>query len=431
MEKQYDIFKIPKGNGKFRTIYAPKGEYKKALSDLVSNLARKMDKLDKNKCNFAFMNGKNCISNAEKHIGYNYTLSLDLSDFFDSVKIDMVKNILNKEELELCFIDGVARQGLSTSPSIANLAFLKCDDAIIRALKKQKIQAIYTRYADDLTFSFDLKEHTGKIINIVKQIVNRAGFKINYSKTKLQDARNGRIIITGVGVDREGVHPTRKILKKIRAATHQENSNSLQGLVEWSKCKKPKNKESKESDIKELLNLARKWGISLRKKDIKHIPYKESVELENNCVISGDPIDMLGMSTFTTGWTSCMSKTGCYRKGVPFWILLKGTRIAYQKSNKTISFGKIERHRMISRCLVHELRNGVLVYDKFYGNNTEVLENELKKFGVISIKEARKLYAGEKVVGNVVERYRPYFDSLKSGTGIRKNTTTRIRYAFV
>ena len=62
-----------------------------------------------------------------------------------------------------------------------------------------------------------------KILFIVKQAVEQFGFKINTKKTKLQDIRNGRIIITGIAIDKKGIYPTRKTKKKIRAAKHQYN----------------------------------------------------------------------------------------------------------------------------------------------------------------------------------------------------------------
>ena len=48
------------------------------------------------------------------------------------------------------------------------------------------------------------------------------------------------VIITGVAIDDKGAHPTRKTLKKIRAAKHSGNNKSLYGLLEWSKCNPPK-----------------------------------------------------------------------------------------------------------------------------------------------------------------------------------------------
>jgi len=72
------------------------------------------------------------------------------------------------------------------------------------------------------------------------QAVESCGFIINNNKTKFQNYKNGRRVITGVGVDNTGVYPTRKTIKRIRAAAHQDNEPQLNGLLEWSKCKLPK-----------------------------------------------------------------------------------------------------------------------------------------------------------------------------------------------
>lgn len=122
---------------------------------------------------------------------------------------------------------------------IATIAFLPCDRRIVELLGKLDIRAVYTRYADDLAFSFDDRRQAGRIGVIVRQIVEKHGFKINDRKTKLQDAKNGRTVITGLAIDSRGIYPTRRTRKKIRAAIHQQNIQSLRGLVEWSKCKLP------------------------------------------------------------------------------------------------------------------------------------------------------------------------------------------------
>ena len=106
-------------------------------------------------------------------------------------------------------------------------------------LNKLDISAVYTRYADDLVFSFNERRYAGQICTIVRQIVENQGFKINERKTTLQDAKNGRVIVTGIAIDPKGLYPTRRTKKKIRAAIHQENSSSLRGLLDWSKCKLP------------------------------------------------------------------------------------------------------------------------------------------------------------------------------------------------
>ena len=236
----YSKSHIPKNNGKTRTIYTVSDEDKKILRSQIPYLEKKLSEHDVTNVNYAFEKGKNCVLNSFQHIGYEYTLSMDLVNFFDSVSKSHVSKLLDDEIIELCFIDGAPRQGLPTSPLIATIAFLKCDELICNQLKKYKLDAVYTRYADDLIFSFNTKSDRGKIFTIVSQAVRSCGFEINKPKTKYQNIKNGRIIITGVAIDDKGIYPTRKIKKKIRAAAHQRNEKSLNGLLEWAKCNLPK-----------------------------------------------------------------------------------------------------------------------------------------------------------------------------------------------
>lgn len=239
MKKQYKIIKLPKGNGKFRTIYAPSKAYKTKLKTLLLDLQQKLHNLDEEKTIQGFMRGRGPVSNAHKHVGYDYTLSMDLEDFFDSVRVDMADAYLNEEEKELCFIDGVARQGLPTSPLIANLAFYKLDNTIKEALSEVGAYVMYTRYADDMIFSFNKKEMSETIIALVTEIVTKGGFKVNVTKTKLQCAKQGRRQITGLSVGDRSIHPTRRLKRKIRAALHQKKRDQAFGLLTWAECKEP------------------------------------------------------------------------------------------------------------------------------------------------------------------------------------------------
>lgn len=245
---EYKIVCIPKRPGKFREICIISNEDKERLRNLLPELEGVLLSQDTTKANFAFEKGKNCALNAMQHIGYKYTLSMDLEDFFDSINPQHVSDLIAEEIIKECFVNGAPKQGLPTSPIIATIAFLRCDEEIVQMLGDKKIDAVYTRYADDLIFSFNNKKDAGKISNLVRRIIERSGFKINNNKTRIQNSKNGRIVITGIGVDAEGIHPTRRTKKRIRAAIHQKNLVELQGLLEWEKCKLPKLVELLESN---------------------------------------------------------------------------------------------------------------------------------------------------------------------------------------
>lgn len=234
------IIRLAKSKSQFRLIYNPNYEYKRYLKSLLPTLEKILENLNGRDLNYAFSHGRNSALNAFQHIGHRYTLSLDLKDFFDSIRKDHVSKLIPSNIIEHCFVDGAPRQGLPTSPIISSIAFSACDQKILKSLKSFKLDATYTRYADDLIFSFKNKADGGKISTLVRHALSEHGFHINERKTKLQDIKNGRVIITGIAIDSNGLHPTRTTLKRIRAAKHQNNKPSFTGLEEWSKCKFPK-----------------------------------------------------------------------------------------------------------------------------------------------------------------------------------------------
>lgn len=240
------VLKIKKRRGQYRTIYAPDKVEKKRLQTAL----RWIDAAQWRVCDYrivhGFMRGKNPVTNAMAHIGKDITISMDLADFFDHVKFEHVEDTFRRRsEGELafvkryCFVDGAARQGLPTSPAMANIAFAKYDAEIMRRVRNIDPGAVYTRYADDLTFSFN---RTISIIPFEMMIAQMIGpdFVLNSRKTSVQHARQGRRVITGVAVDEHGVHAPRKVRRKLRAALHQQNTSSAKGLQEWCSLKVPK-----------------------------------------------------------------------------------------------------------------------------------------------------------------------------------------------
>lgn len=234
---------ISKKNGKIRRIYIPNENLKMLLKSLLKHLEIIYINNSIYDCDHAFLKGKNCVTNASMHIHNRYVLSLDIENFFESLPTNDLKKYLSNQILDLILVHGKIIQGFPTSPYLANIAMIEIDNAIIQALNSQEI--IYSRYADDLTFSFNNKEIASYIFQKVRSILRIYNLKINAKKTRLQDKKNGRAIITGIGVCMHMVHPTRKTLKKIRAAQHQNNFLSEKGLVSWSLCKIPKQRSLK------------------------------------------------------------------------------------------------------------------------------------------------------------------------------------------
>ncbi|MCG8668829.1 MAG: reverse transcriptase family protein, partial [Pseudomonadales bacterium] len=235
----YRKVNIPKGRKGVRSLYIPNEELKSKLRSFLPHLQRIAMEQDQHNVCHAFIKGRNCVTNAQPHVGYKYSVSLDIEDFFDSIRRKHVDEFIEDELISLCFIDGAPRQGLPTSPLIANIALSAVDRSIYKSLGAVCGIFSYTRYADDITISFNNNAEIKKVIFIVRNALISEGFRINERKTKVQCSVNGRRIITGVGVDEKGVHPTRKALKSLRAASHQNNLSSVRGLIQWVLCKAP------------------------------------------------------------------------------------------------------------------------------------------------------------------------------------------------
>lgn len=237
---------IIKNSGQLRKIYIPTIEFKALLQHVGISLKHIYHVQKIVDCDHAFCNGRNSITNAQAHITQRYVLSLDIKDFFDSITTEYLKPYVSADTLKIILINNRLPQGFPTSPILSNIAMIPFDAQLSQALNKINPTIIYTRYADDLTFSFNDLTYKDSIMSAVLGLFRLHKFKLNKTKMKLQDKHNGRAIITGVGVSMTGVHPTRKTLKKIRAALHQNNHESWRGLVEWSLCKSPKTIDSPE-----------------------------------------------------------------------------------------------------------------------------------------------------------------------------------------
>lgn len=227
------IFKIKKKSGKWRTIYAPSPDEKEACLEVLPSIAATARSLDTEGTQHGFTKGRSPVTNALAHVGWGYTLSMDLEDFFDSVTPDHVAagergtGFSYSTDGDL-FFDGAARQGLPTSPALANLAAAPMDADIHSLNRKARFGKLfhYTRYADDLAFSFNLQSVGLMLLREVPKIIEAHGFKLNTDKTHWQCAKAGRRMITGAAVD-NFLHVPRETKRRIRAAAHQLETGRL------------------------------------------------------------------------------------------------------------------------------------------------------------------------------------------------------------
>ena len=212
----YSTYRIPKGKGKFRTITAPSDELKAFQKSFMSHL----ESIPLHNSAHGFVKGKSISTNAFPHIKKKFVLSMDLKDFFPSVKTDMVKKIFEFHNIDQKYVEfvtykGGLPQGSPCSPVISNLYCYDLDIELSFFAEKNGLD--YTRYADDLTFSGN--KFDKRYIKEIKTIVNRHKLIVHPRKTKVM-WQNQRQIVTGVIVNEKLNMPIEK-RKKMRALNHQ------------------------------------------------------------------------------------------------------------------------------------------------------------------------------------------------------------------
>lgn len=237
----YVEFQIPKRRG-MRTIAAPKQRLKTAQRWLLDNV---FSSLTPHEAAHGFRRGRSVVTNARPHVGRGLVLKLDLQDFFPTIHLRRVEGMLlgcgysgdvawllsRLATYRSRLPDGraaqpaVLPQGAPTSPVLANVITRRLDARL--AGLAAKFGANYTRYADDLTFSF-VEPHPpklGRFLWWVNAICQQEGFFENASKRRFL-RRGGRQEVTGLVVN-AGVSVPRHVRRRFRAALHGVRTRGL------------------------------------------------------------------------------------------------------------------------------------------------------------------------------------------------------------
>jgi retron-type reverse transcriptase len=191
-----------------------------------------------------FQPGLSIADNAKIHSGADVVISIDLEDFFPTVKFPRVYGALQAVGFHkrvagmitsICTWDGALPQGAPTSPRLSNMVAYRMDSKIKSYMEKKKWK--YTRYADDITVSFrqednpdfELKSVDG-IIAVLKRIIMEEGFRVNEAKTKIM-RKGRRQWVTGL-VANEHPNILKTKFKTVRAAVHNAK---MRGVLQASK----------------------------------------------------------------------------------------------------------------------------------------------------------------------------------------------------
>ncbi len=193
-----------------------------------------------------FVRERSVKTNAEAHARRRFVINLDLQDFFPTITEKRVAGLLHAigvgrrvSEIiaHLCCNRGHLPQGAPTSPVLSNMICYRLDTDLLLIAKSAR--AIYTRYADDITFSSyqppaPLFESTvpsaGRfspdiLAPQLRAAITGNGFAVNPEKTHYAE-RNSRRMVTGVKIN-AGLNVDRRYIRRIRAMLHSIEILSL------------------------------------------------------------------------------------------------------------------------------------------------------------------------------------------------------------
>jgi hypothetical protein len=215
------------------------------------------------------------LTNALVHANADVLVKLDIKDFFPTITWKRVKGLLRKagvteqvatllallcteaprqlvefreKTLHVATGPRVLPQGAPTSPAITNALCMRMDQWL--SALATDLGYSYTRYADDLTFSFRKtaerkRPALGLLVEKTKDILRSEGFEVHAKKTQVL-RRGAAQRVTGLTVNSAGpqapaARVSREVIRRLRAAIHNrqkgkpwregESHAHLQGLA--------------------------------------------------------------------------------------------------------------------------------------------------------------------------------------------------------
>lgn len=243
-EKHYRQFTIPKANGSERSISSPK-VFLKVIQYWLNDYI--LCRLPVHQSCYSFLPNTSIADNAVLHVGMRYVGSIDVENYFGSIRTAAVEWLLKKTGYttslarivsRLATLNDALPQGAPSSPAISNAYLFSFDESLTQWCARHKCN--YSRYADDISISGNDIEVVKAGLDRAKVLLGRFKLTVNHEKTRIQ-SRGGQQIVTGLVVN-ERAQPTREQRRRVRAMIHryskglmtdQHEINQLRGWISY------------------------------------------------------------------------------------------------------------------------------------------------------------------------------------------------------
>lgn len=215
----YKVYDIEKKSGGRRTIAQPARETKFLQRELILRL---FSKLPVHNSAAAYRSGSSIKKNALAHSSSAYLSKFDFRDFFESITVsDLEMHLgrhLNKADFSEGFIRFASRAscyqnglrgltlsvGAPSSPLLSNSIMYEFDCLVSGWCDEKGIA--YTRYADDLTFSSNVRGLSFEIEGFLESVLRELAYprlSLNGRKT-LHVSKSSKRRVTGIIINNEG-----------------------------------------------------------------------------------------------------------------------------------------------------------------------------------------------------------------------------------
>jgi len=258
----YKIFRIRKrpahsGEARYRTICIPSPDLMRAQRWIAQRI---LAEGKPHSASVAYSKGDNIVAAAQPHCDCRWLIKIDVRNFFESINEIAVYRVFRSFRYEplvafelsrICTRLGSATrlrsrkrwkaayrgqlpisaywhdrmghlpQGAPTSPMLANLAMHALDKEVTQHARKAGF--IYTRYADDLTFSTKERNFTRRaaahFIGEIYAAMARAGLSPNVAKTRISTPGSRKVVL-GLLVDGAEPKLSREFKANLRRHLH-------------------------------------------------------------------------------------------------------------------------------------------------------------------------------------------------------------------
>lgn len=236
---RYRHWSIPKKDGNLREIAEP-GPALKAAQQRI--LAKLLKKARPHQAALGFRRGCSIVDHASAHAGATTIITADIQDFFPSTGYGRVRRWWEKRGYApvdarllttLTTYRGALPQGAPTSPLLSNLVNWELDAAIDRFVRVSG--GTYTRYADDLAFSWAGGGSPPLTLEaFVRARLREAGYTLHERKGWHVWRRKDEPEVTGLVLARDGAvelpQAMRSLIRALDRSDDPGDRRRLQGL---------------------------------------------------------------------------------------------------------------------------------------------------------------------------------------------------------